>query len=685
VLSEALRVARALADAGVETEATSGDVRSPGPTSGAWARFLLGQNGGVSGVAAITPDEAEGLWTIMEGNQNSFPVVRLKVPLIALPVDHPLWDRLREAGRKANSDALVARVLLDTVPGLPVTATDVAQWDRLRLKKAPQVLARAEVAAPDVSELCRRFVLATSAADKFVVALAEAILDALRAGRTELARFAKDLLVGNEPLKGKNETRVQLAFDLDNGRSIYLRANRRAMSATASATGEGEMSPCAFSGHCEDVMAEPFPKVRFPVLGRDYPLLSMFSDARCNVRYGLTDQKIVPVSGALVRQGHSALSHLLSNEYRDTLWRPIASGQFTTERGRKVERADLLVAFVVEGQARIGVTSLFSVPRGANYGVEARAVCDALKGIAHKNSSARLDLFVVRAVSKGQAQTTYAERPTVKEVLDGATAWEVGQANRPESIVRSSRLVPPEGMVRLLAEQWTLDASRNSKVEGLLLGDVVDLLTRQPGRSRIVANRALSLLADRTWPLLRKVAGDLRQNQPVAPIERLRTHQAQNVAALCLAHLGCTKEIYMNEPAYLVGRLLSVADKLHLQYCRVVRNGDVPPSLIGNGLLGSALDSPVSALAVLAERLRIYIGWAKTSEVQGEATRIPVLTAKKALREFAEVEAMLGGKLREGRCSDLEKAQMLLGYLARGNAEESDTNQEETEDTQDEQ
>jgi hypothetical protein len=88
---------------------------------------------------------------------------------------------------------------------------------------------------------------------------------------------------------------------------------------------------------------------------------------------------------------------------------------------------------------------------------------------------------------------------------------------------------------------------------------------------------------------------------------------------------------------------------LHRNYCSHERDGKVPPQLLGNALMPTALESPVAGLARLAERLPLYY---RCADSQLRA-------------DLAEVERALDKDGLPERCSDTEKAQMLLGYLAR--------------------
>ena len=116
----------------------------------------------------------------------------------------------------------------------------------------------------------------------------------------------------------------------------------------------------------------------------------------------------------------------------------------------------------------------------------------------------------------------------------------------------------------------------------------------------------------------------------------------------------------MKGPPFLVGRLLSLADQLHLQYCHGVRKRQVPPQLVGNALMATALEQPTKAVAMLSQRILPYQAWARTVQ-GGDEVRL----AKYFLGELGRVSAELKDIELPSTCCDAEKAEMLLGYLAR--------------------
>jgi hypothetical protein len=132
-----------------------------------------------------------------------------------------------------------------------------------------------------------------------------------------------------------------------------------------------------------------------------------------------------------------------------------------------------------------------------------------------------------------------------------------------------------------------------------------------------------------------------------------------SILGLLLAKLGRLKGEFMRGPAFLVGRLLSVADQLHVQYCRGVRKGQIPPQLVGNAVMATAMEQPAKALAMLLQRILPYQAWAQTVQ-GGDEVRL----AKYFLGELGRISAELKDHEIATRCDDAEKAEMLLGYLA---------------------
>lgn len=129
----------------------------------------------------------------------------------------------------------------------------------------------------------------------------------------------------------------------------------------------------------------------------------------------------------------------------------------------------------------------------------------------------------------------------------------------------------------------------------------------------------------------------------------------------------------MQSSFYLIGRLLSLSDQIHRIYAKEVRDDESPSKLMGNSIMQTALEQPEKALAVFSQRFLPYQLWAQTANIGGDT---------KLLRFFLKEIGIVCDQLKEQeiptRCNDAEKAQMILGYLAKNSARPQEPSNQET-------
>jgi hypothetical protein len=142
-----------------------------------------------------------------------------------------------------------------------------------------------------------------------------------------------------------------------------------------------------------------------------------------------------------------------------------------------------------------------------------------------------------------------------------------------------------------------------------------------------------------------------------------------------LHKLDRSKELYMNESAFKLGQLLAVADVVHAGYCADMRDGDVPPSLLGNAVLNIAKANPQRALAVLCGRWKPYAGWAKRVDSFKALDLSQSADENKKQRGWSIRRAAAQARNADELCRDLHgrvpcgaddafRAELLLGYIA---------------------
>lgn len=694
-------------------------------------RIRLSANGDVTAVESVASDELDSLRRIVNTSDGSFPVVKVNKPLLEIPHVSEIWKGLKKRESKTKLD-----LLSNAFSDHQIRSWSESGWQwGSSLQKAKQLrsLLEGDEIGSALVLLSVRFEKTLMNARSMNEGIGRTALQALRRGT--LSQFGFDavqqLLVG----KGKDSRGLDkkidifLALDLDDlvtqHAPVYDRRTWRRVAdvlptnlAARPRERQHVAGRSAFGGG-DTLLAEPFPKVKMPVLRANFPLVSMASDddkAKCNRRYGLlTEYTVVPVTKAEALRMKDALDWVLKKEREGRSWRGVANGKFEsikTQRGpRKVETEDLLIVFVDEKPDLDAKTASYFAPTPdiieANFESNAKAVCEALDGVARERPLARLQLFLIRKATDGQAQIALAESPTVQDVISAADRWQKAVNNNLPSV--TLRLPPndkgappvegrpqapyPDQVVRLLSYQWVRDGSSPKKqgkrpqepkqpVVGPALAEVLFLMLRTDEKWESAANRLLSMLVQRLTPLLIGVFGAARafgprrgdgKPEPLDDYPReSRASALQAVAVLGIllnAFDDSRKEVYMRNAPYQVGQILALADTLHKDYCIVVRKGSLPTTLIGTSFMRRALDSPAAAFAELAERMIEYVRWAKTAEVSREWAKddrraIAVREARKRIRQCQPLAARLGTTELPTECNDIMKAQLLLGFLA---------------------
>lgn len=719
MLSEVYLLRQALERAEVQIPREHPRVKKPGFTTGPCLRIRLEGHGHVTAVETLTWEEWPGLWTVMEGNHNSFPVVRIKHSIFDVPRKSDIWRRLGfdEQGKrnKTSDNTMIERLsaLEDVLRKSPqrFSERDQKSWQRLR-SKAEELLRHSKAGNSQYSvlpEFAQRFQKAADDPKVLLREIAESALKNVKQARLDALKTVETLFVGDGPPddRGKKPPMtVQLAFDLEEDKHFPSRLYsqrlqnyvklilpiepEKSRKRASSSTGH-PASACAFTGKTQPLQVTPFPKVKLPVLNREFPLVSMFSEADCNKRYGLTDARIVPVGREAALRMQDALAWIVAEERRGKTWRDVANGRFEIRKGRKRELQDLLIVYV-DGKPEIhaNVADLFGTDerlQEKQFEVDAQAVCKALEGIEKEQPGSKLNLFLLRKASEGQANLALAESPAVKEVLDAARRWQRAVTNVPELTLplpakEGEKPVPghprtpyPDQVVRLLSEEWVTNGTRSNKAQGVGLSEVLDLMLRKPDKWESAAQRMLDLTLRRLGPLLVGLFGamsmsDKKRWNDYPGRSRETALRAVSVLGILLDTLNSKKEEYMKEAAFQIGQMLALADTLHRDYCIAVRKGSMPSSLIGNAMMPHAFDNPRRAIADLADRMRVYAGWAKVAQEpseKGEDTeqrRIAVRQAWKTLRRYEPLAARIHDLGLPEQCTNLMKAELLLGYLA---------------------
>lgn len=549
----------------------------------------------------------------------------------------------------------------------------------------------------------------------------------LLAGKSFVGRKSKDEKVKVDKKLKKEEDRIQLCFDFkpSNDLAFTLYSPRvkqvvleclaiEKVNPTNNIKNENlKISTCAFTGATAELLITPFPKWSArPVINKPLSPFSKFSAAACNLRYLRADNDAFPIGSETARMLVAALTEITSRP-QGFNWRALRNGKFDKQR----EEHDILIAYPTMQLEDLPLVNLFAKPDEAQddgtkeFQDQARQVIEAFSKIVPPDQVPDyIIILLIRQISSGQIQLAYSASPTRTEFVQAMNAWSESANNLPPNLrvpliprvkadqaleksetqkqinktVRwvKPKLLFPEEISRLLSHQWIRSGAETSTVEAPSVGQILDFFLRKSGVWQDIAANLLEVTLTRTSVLLTHAGHVLHRDDPITLVKwsefSLKSKawpdyaisQTLSLIGSLLYAMNSNVKNYVEESAYQVGRLLAMMDELHKCYCIVVRDGDVPNSLIGNGLLGRAADSPAQALAELSERSRIYMGWAKSVDITdlGEKAKkknIAIYSARKVLRLAAPLcEQLHAAGSLDTEMSIVQKAHLFLGYLS---------------------
>lgn len=446
--------------------------------------------------------------------------------------------------------------------------------------------------------------------------------------------------------------------------------------AARDATGDGTLSPAASSpdayGQPANQAGEKFDDIIVGGLGKII-LRAMTRDAPCQYRYGKADADSFVVGTDSRRQAKSALEFLARPDAKGKTWQFRGGNLILIYPERDLpELSDLDAADICslpeEDNDQTDMTATFVA--------RAERIAKTFDGKPNE-SAVPVHLIILRKPDGHRTKVAAHHFFTMSHLIESARRWTVGARGCPPIAFsrwgkekgKRNDIVPdvpfPGEVVNWLNTYWVRSGESQGKLSTFCLEDALSLLLANGGSEKPLATHALRQ-AIANWSGFLVAHGTNQRSAVILKATDKRSSSLRCLPAilsLLLHKLGHTKEQLMSSPAFLIGRLLALADSLHFQYCLGVRNGSTPPQLLGNALMQTALETPQSALALYAQRILPYQAWAKTCTAPEGFS--PERLAKSLLGQLSDVCAEVALTDIPERGSDADKAQMILGYLAK--------------------
>jgi hypothetical protein len=483
---------------------------------------------------------------------------------------------------------------------------------------------------------------------------------------------------------GTKPPNIQLILELDDGLSAFpipaansknhswinqrLLTNPKSVSSVDNPT---KKDTDAF-GFARNDWKNKLPEVKVPNLGL-VKLRAMNKESLCQTRYRQVDATSFVVGADVRKRVKGALEWLTDDERNGKTWGSVSSARDDNE---------ILLVYPSEiPQAPIAAVAMFggaatnTATQTARFVDYAEDITKALHSISRPLKDVEIRVFALRKMDKARTQISCARQYSATRLIDAAAEWRAGCGNVPAIEIKQwgklkstkpewhSLEIPfPMEVIWCLNTPWpkTADDAKKRLKEfsssdgiGLLLDEGVRLkpllVKALYSAIRNGGNLLIAMACTQHQGGVHKVNGKYDKQKLLLP----------SILGLLLAKLDLKKEEYMKTAPYLIGRMLSLADQIHYQYCQHVRKGSTPSQLIGNALMATALEEPEKALALYAQRILPYQAWART--VKGDEEKLAgwfLGQLGKVCSEVALIEV-------PRRCADADKAQMMLGYLAK--------------------
>jgi len=448
----------------------------------------------------------------------------------------------------------------------------------------------------------------------------------------------------------------------------------------------------ALTGKPNAKIGDKFPNPNLNFIGITN-LFGVDRNTPCLRRYGQTSTEIFPVDTEEANAIQDSLVWITNEDRRGKTWYPVPSF--------KDGDSDLLIVYL-ENKPNLNVNKAHLLG-GISKNDFSESTYEAISSVAIKalkfeeiiKANNLIRMFALRKADKMRTLVSLQRIYTITNLVNADENWREAAKNIPNitlpffrkeieritakqenlsTIIKTfleddkSKLINlspncpfPADLVRLTQKQWIRGGKDFTSVAGCSLGDIYEVFFANENEKNNIIENPLSKSVQCTKELLIGLGEAVHKKEIKGFNTQTRFTALRTISAFAiyLYKLGIKKENYMKDTFFYVGKFLSLIDTLHFEYCKNIRGGSIPPQLLGNAHLQIALDNPVSALDMLSRRISVYQAW--TRKEYGEQVKL----AKWSVGELGKISDLLAEKKLPSSTTDVERVQILLGYLSR--------------------
>lgn len=392
----------------------------------------------------------------------------------------------------------------------------------------------------------------------------------------------------------------------------------------------------------------PMPKVKLAA-GFEPALYTMFEGQPCQNRYhNFDDQRDSYPLSAQHRVQFQAALNWLGGDVRNKGITWLNTGKGEAVFAYPSSLPDIPLPYVqFFGQ----------IDRSGTFREISRSLLAAFHGIPPTKKPERVQVFVLKKIDKGRTKVLYSQAASASALMHAAENWDMACNDLPD--IASIRLSAPFpiDVAAVVNQVWRQDGE-SSTVSAMHPYEGIGLFLHR-AQHRLLLHE-LHILVQHGMPLFIHAGPLLHSGRKCSRMAQLE--QILPVLSMLLFFSGNRKDDYMEATPYLMGQLLKASDELHALYCKVVRNNQIPPQLVGSALFVAASETPGRTLSQLSVRMVPYLSWAKQYRTKNEDSSG---LAGWYLKVFEQIANKLATEYSVPmRWSDAQKAQLFIGYLA---------------------
>ncbi len=683
MLNELYNMARIVKQKGILQEATHQDIKEPGSFAGVYVE--VNKNKQPCNIEYMAKEELAKTWKHAKGGHNSFPIIRIQKPFLLHDFSEEFDERWKKANSKEQKLKLLDMQKLNTYKyNFESKDILVKKWTIDKLMPICEGV-RELKALYDLID-----VFPKNSEDQviFYSRLVSIIKESINSFDSSMLDLIKDILVGSYDRKKKQfYSKTLIVFDVYNTQNyIYKVKDKRLRKVLISELIKKEMTDscdlnkeiCQLTGERRIIEKDKYPNPNLRVVGTTY-LYSSNKDILCLKRYGLKGLETFKAGVDIKNDMNDALIFLTHEDRHYKTWVQVP--------GKTAKEFNLLIAYVEhEPESDDEIAKMLG--DSPNYEQDVikfetltEKICSSLIKKTEINTNVTINSFVINKVDDGRKQIMFSRVYTSNDIISNTRKWVEAFKNSPkieftlkeQSGAKTIKLhCPYPGEIITFARKlWRVEVNGGKKnliyesATGITLKDVYEVFIPIEYEEISVKNMLAKIIVQSKY-LLINIGHHNYRNELLEVSKYLHDAcLALSLMSILLYKQGCRKEDFMNSVAFNIGRLMMLSDVLHREYCKNVRR-DVPPQLIGNSIMHTAVEFPIRALNLLEERIMIYKAWADTN------METDVKYAKWAINQMGIVTKAISEQEIPNSFNDVERAQVLLGYLAKIDKKEED-------------